>query len=69
MSVEQHGTPTKILKWRPAGRRLKGRPRKKWIEDIEEDLKKIGIKTWRRICNNRAEWRKIIEEAETHSGL
>jgi len=24
--------------WKPTGRRNRGRPRKRWIEDIEEDI-------------------------------
>ena len=26
--------PKRVLEWKPTGRRNKGRPRKKWIEDI-----------------------------------
>ena len=27
----------RILEWKPMGRRIRGRPRKGWIEDVEED--------------------------------
>jgi len=30
--------PRRILEWKPVGRRIRGRPRKRWIEDIEEDI-------------------------------
>ena len=39
MSIEQHRIPRKILEWRPLGKRLSGRPRKRRIEDIEENLR------------------------------
>lgn len=41
-------------------------PRTRWIED---DLRKMEIRKWRRLCNERAEWRNVIEEAKTNSGL
>jgi hypothetical protein len=33
----------RILEWKPMGRRIRGRPRKRWIEDIEEDMQTMGI--------------------------
>ena len=40
--------PTRILEWKPMGRRIRGRPRKRWIEDVEEDIKTMGIRGWRK---------------------
>jgi len=37
------------------GRRNRGRPRKRWIVDIEEDIQITGIRGWRRFCKERAE--------------
>jgi hypothetical protein len=31
-------TPKRILEWKPIGTRIRGRPRKRWIVDIEEDM-------------------------------
>jgi hypothetical protein len=28
--------PQRVLEWKPTGRRIRGRPMKRWIEDIEE---------------------------------
>jgi hypothetical protein len=41
--------PRRILEWKPVGRRIRGRPRKRWIEDIEEDQGKDGLKMLRKI--------------------
>jgi len=46
-----------------------GRPRKRWIIDIEEDMQIIRIRRWRKQCKERAEWKRITEKAKTHSGL
>ena len=39
----------RILEWNPMGRRIRGRPRKRWIEDVEEDIQTIGIRGWRKL--------------------
>ena len=62
-------TPQRILQWKPIGRRTRGRPRKRWIAGNEEDLQRMGVRRWRKQCEERAEWKKISEKANTHSGL
>jgi hypothetical protein len=49
--------------------RIRGRPRKRWIVDTEEDMKITGIRRWRQQCKERVEWKRITEKAKTHSGL
>ena len=51
------------------GRRIRRRPRKRWIEDAEEDIQTMGIRMWRKLCKERTEWKKITEKAKTNSGL
>jgi hypothetical protein len=43
-------TPKRILERKPIGTRIGGRPRKRWIVDIEEDMQKMGIRRWRKQC-------------------
>ena len=69
MRMEGKRIPKRVLKWKPTGRRNRGRPRKRWIEDIEEDIQIMGIRGWRNLCKERAEWKKITEKTKTHSGL
>jgi len=61
--------PRRILEWKPIGRRIRGRPRKRWIEDIEEVIQTMGIRGWRKLSKERTEWKKITEKAKTHNGL
>jgi hypothetical protein len=46
------------------GRRGRGRPRLRWINDLEDDLRKLGVKRWRTKTLNREEWASIIMEAK-----
>jgi hypothetical protein len=54
---------------KPIGTRIRGRPRKRWNIDIEEDMQIMGIRRCINQCKERAEWKRITEKAETHSGL
>ena len=51
------------------GRRIRGRPRKRWIEDAEEDIQTMGIRGRGKLSKERTEWKKIAEKAKTHRGL
>jgi hypothetical protein len=69
MWMDDKRTPTRILQRKPIGTRTRGRPRKRWIADIEDYLQIMGVRRWRKQCKERAEWKKITEKAKTHSGL
>jgi hypothetical protein len=61
--------PKRILEWKPTDTRIRGRPRKRWVVDIEEDMQIMGIRRQRKQCEERAEWKRITEKAKIHSGL
>jgi hypothetical protein len=69
MRMDDKRKPKRILQWKPIGTRPRGRPRKRWIAGIEEDLQIMGVGRWRKQCEERAEWKKITEKAKTHSVL
>jgi len=69
MRMEGKRTPKRVLELKPTGRRNRGRQQKSWIEDVEEDIQRMGIRGWRKLCKERAEWKRITEKAKTHSGL
>jgi hypothetical protein len=46
------------------GRRGRGRPRLRWINDVEVDLRKLGVKLWRAKALDREEWASIVREAK-----
>jgi hypothetical protein len=69
MRMDDKRTPKRILQWKPIGTRTRGRPRKRWIAGIEEDLLIVGLRRWRKQCEERAERKNITEKVKTHSGF
>jgi hypothetical protein len=67
--MDDKRTPKRILQWKTIGTRTRGRSRKRWIACIEENLQIMGVRRWRKQCEEKAEWNKITEKANTHSGL
>jgi hypothetical protein len=53
-----------IFEGKLEGRRGKGRPRLRWINDVEDDLRKLGVKRWRAKALDREDWTSIIREAK-----
>ena len=54
----------KIFEGKLEGRRFRGRPRLRWIDDVEDDLRKLGVKRWRAKALDREEWASIVMEAK-----
>jgi hypothetical protein len=54
----------KLLEHKPGGGRKKGRPRLRWIDDVESDLRNMGVKRWRPRALDRTEWASIVREAK-----
>ena len=48
MQMDDQRTPKRILEWKPIGKRIRGRPRKRWIVDIEGNMQIVGIRRWRK---------------------
>jgi hypothetical protein len=46
--MEESRIPLKLIHSNPEGRRRRERPRKRWVEDVEEHLRKIGFRGWQR---------------------
>jgi len=55
----------KALKGYTEGRRPVGRPRGKWLDDVDRDAKRmLECRNWRKSAEDRDAWRQRIEEAK-----
>ena len=43
-----------------------GRPRRRWLEEVEVYLGRLGIRNWKRLAAERSEWRRIVLEVKVH---
>ena len=59
MRIDEKRIPKRVLEWKPLGSRIRGRPRKTWMENIEEHLQTVGIRGQRKVCEERVEWMRI----------
>jgi hypothetical protein len=48
MRMDDKRISKRILQWKPIGTRIRGRPRKRWIVDIEEGMQIMGVRRWRK---------------------
>ena len=46
-------TVKKLTEWEPCSSRAVGRPRLRWLDQVEEDLKKMKVRNWREKCKDR----------------
>lgn len=56
--------PRKMLYGKPGGSRRRGRPRTRWVDDVEADIRSLGVRRWRTAALDRDAWRRIVEEAQ-----
>ena len=60
--------PRKYLEWKPDGRRPVGRPRKRWLENIDASLRKRGSTLLEiereRLFDDRQRWRELLRQGD-----
>jgi hypothetical protein len=62
-------TVKKLTEWELCSSRPVGKPRLRWIDQVEEDIKKMKLRNWREKCKDRRLWNEIVKQAKTHQGL
>jgi hypothetical protein len=67
--MEDSGMPKRVRREKLYTRRKRGRPKVRWLDDVQEDLREMGIEGWRRKAQDRDQWRRIAQEAKACVGL
>jgi len=67
--MENTRTNKKITEWKPYKIRPVGRPRLRWMDQVEEDLRRMKITGWRVKIGDRQVWNRIVEQPKTHPRL
>src|SRR5436190_23604898 len=58
--LAEERTAKKIMNWKQDGKKKRGRPKKRWLDEVEKDLEKLGIKNWKTKARNKKEWKEIV---------
>ena len=61
--------PKRIYKASMTGRRKQGRPRNRWKDEVEKDLKSMEKRGWKEIAKDRNKWKLIVKQAKAHTKL
>ena len=48
----------------PERSRSVGRPRLRCMDDVREDLRRMGVTNWRIRANRRDDWKMVVKEAK-----
>jgi len=63
-----HSGSLRKLKDELKAKRSIGRPRRRWLDNVENDLKKTGVRNWRKIAKDRDVWKLILKEVRVLLG-
>jgi hypothetical protein len=67
--MEEDRIVKRISEVHSGGRRKTDRSSKRWLDDVEEDLRLMKVKRWRIRATERTVWARIIREAKALQGL
>lgn len=69
LRMDDERVPLKMLNGHPDGTRKAGRPKGRWKDAVESNLKSIRVSDWRTLALNRSGWKSMLEEAKTKRWL
>jgi hypothetical protein len=67
--MQNQSIPKQIATPTMEAKRRRGRPRKRWRDEVEEGLNIMGIKNREAMATGHLEWWKIVLEAKVHNGV
>jgi len=67
--VEENRILKRVLYMNLGTRRLRGRPRNRWQDEVREDRRIVGGEGWQDKVHNREEWTKLLRTARNRHVL
>jgi len=65
----EEGMVKRVYKWKPMLKRPLGRPKKRWENDIGNDMRKLKIMNWTDCIQDCNKWKLYVEKAKTFKDL
>jgi hypothetical protein len=62
-------TLKKIFNTKQDGARSVGRPKLRWEDGFDQDMRILGVKNWKKVALYRDEWAKLLKKARAHQWL
>ena len=62
-------TLKEIFDTKPDGVRRVGRPKLWWEDCVDQGMRMLEVKNWKKVALNRDEWAKLLKKAWAHQGL
>ena len=44
-------------------------PKMRWEDGVDQDVRILGVRNWKKVALNRDEWAKLLKKARDHQGL
>jgi hypothetical protein len=67
MCMNDNRSIQKIFNIKLCGVRSVGRPKIRWEHNVDQDMKKLGVKNWKKFALDRDEWAKLLKKARVHN--
>ena len=62
-------TLKKIINTKPDGARIADRPKLRWEDGVDQDMRILGVKNWKKVTLNRDEWAQLLNKVKAHQGV
>jgi len=62
--MDPNRAPATLFRNDPDGRRGVGRPKARWIDGVQADLRTLNITNWWTVAQDRTHWRTVLEQVK-----